>query len=273
MREETNSKLILPKIRGSNGNVSHFHHFFAGYYLPVLFNEPINQDNTLTVLSCGPMEKIWLHTPKFKFETIDFRCIKFKKFSEKISYFGYDGPGTPGKIFNHENIRLLKEKIFNIFDIDINEEPSKKEIIIINRGKAPEKDLRKSYGKKRGAQRRTIVNIDWLKKDISSYYPVRDVMMEGLSMRDQILLFRDAKAIIADHGSALSHMTWCSPNTPVFEICPLSYRKKIWFRRMGSICGLQHKQFINRVFVPADSLTIKQELLYCLENNKNFKNI
>jgi len=49
---------------------------------------------------------------------------------------------------------------------------------------------------------------------------VKILSLTGLSMRDQIHLFRDAKLIISTHGAGLSNLVFCRPGTLVYEMIP-----------------------------------------------------
>jgi len=51
-------------------------------------------------------------------------------------------------------------------------------------------------------------------------YGFREVKPETLCFRDQVRLFRDARVIVAPHGSALANLVFCSPGTRVIEILP-----------------------------------------------------
>jgi hypothetical protein len=66
---------------------------------------------------------------------------------------------------------------------------------------------------------RTIQNLDQV-QDCLSKYGFETVYVEGMSMRDQILLFQSAAFIVAAHGAALSNLLWCAPGTKVLEFMP-----------------------------------------------------
>jgi len=66
---------------------------------------------------------------------------------------------------------------------------------------------------------RTIQNLDQV-QDCLSTYDFETVYIEGMSMRDQILLFQSAAFIVGVHGAALSNLLWCAPGTKVLEFMP-----------------------------------------------------
>ncbi|MGA3205435.1 MAG: glycosyltransferase 61 family protein, partial [Bryobacteraceae bacterium] len=66
---------------------------------------------------------------------------------------------------------------------------------------------------------RTIQNLDQV-QDCLSTYGFETVYTEGMSMRDQILLFQSAAFIVGAHGAALANLLWCAPETKVLEFMP-----------------------------------------------------
>ncbi len=46
------------------------------------------------------------------------------------------------------------------------------------------------------------------------------VKLEKLSFEDQIILFRDAEAVVLPHGSGLANLVFCASGTPVIELLP-----------------------------------------------------
>ena len=67
---------------------------------------------------------------------------------------------------------------------------------------------------------RTIQNLDQV-QDCLSRYGFETVYVEGMSIRDQILLFQSAAFIVGAHGAALSNLLWCAPGTRVLEFMPV----------------------------------------------------
>jgi hypothetical protein len=66
---------------------------------------------------------------------------------------------------------------------------------------------------------RTIQNLDQV-QDCLSKYGFETVYVEGLSLKEQILLFQSAAFIVGAHGAALSNLLWCAPGTKVLEFMP-----------------------------------------------------
>lgn len=72
------------------------------------------------------------------------------------------------------------------------------------------------------AQYRSVVNEACVIEHLSSKGFVC-VCLENMSLADQIMLFKNAKFIIAPHGAGLVNMSWCNENAHIFEIYPSRY--------------------------------------------------
>jgi capsular polysaccharide biosynthesis protein len=75
------------------------------------------------------------------------------------------------------------------------------------------------YIARRSAPCRKLINepeiIDKLKN-----YGFYAVELERLSFQEQVQLFRNARAVVAPHGSGLANLVFCSPGIPVIELFP-----------------------------------------------------
>nr|RNJ68787.1 MAG: DUF563 domain-containing protein [Leptolyngbya sp. IPPAS B-1204] len=83
------------------------------------------------------------------------------------------------------------------------------------------------------------------------------VQLESLSFSEQVALFAHAKAIIAPHGSGLTNIIFCRPETIVVELVSPHYiRHYYWV--ISRLLGLQH------YFLVGDDLTCApvRELMY-----------
>ena len=56
------------------------------------------------------------------------------------------------------------------------------------------------------------------------------VTLEGMSLKEQIQIFKEASHVLAPHGAGLVNTIWCQPKTKIFE--------------------LQHKDFIGKKVYP-----------------------
>ena len=74
------------------------------------------------------------------------------------------------------------------------------------------------------------------------------VQAERLSLREQIGIFRQARAVCAPHGAALTNLVWCSPGCKVLEICSASYLNGC-YESIALNMGLDYRFLV----FPADS--------------------
>jgi hypothetical protein len=95
-------------------------------------------------------------------------------------------------------------------------------ILLLQRGEPDPFYLsEQSDAKLGGSIRRSIRNHAALLEGIVQCYgSASNVILEGLSLAEQIALFSSADVIIAQHGAALSNLIWSRPGTAVVEIVP-----------------------------------------------------
>lgn len=88
---------------------------------------------------------------------------------------------------------------------------------------------------------RTIHNLEQV-QDCLSKYDFETVYLEGMSMKDQILLFQSAEFIIGAHGAGLANLLFCEPGTKVIELMPsVEMRPFFWLisQKLGLVHGVQ----------------------------------
>jgi len=97
-------------------------------------------------------------------------------------------------------------------------------------------------GKTRGIKNQT---------ELASLFQKRDwivVDLEKLSFREQIGLFKEANAICAAHGAALTNLIWCNPGTKVLEIFADRFLNPC-YETIARLVRLDHRYLI----LPGDS--------------------
>jgi capsular polysaccharide biosynthesis protein len=75
-----------------------------------------------------------------------------------------------------------------------------------------------------------------------SRYGFETVYLEGMSTRDQILLFQSAEFIIGAHGAGLSNLLFCEAGTKVIELSPASEMRPFFWMisdKLDLVYGLQ----------------------------------
>jgi hypothetical protein len=87
--------------------------------------------------------------------------------------------------------------------------------------------------------------------ELANFLRLRNWMvtdLEELSFQEQIGLFRQATAICAAHGAAMTNLIWCSPGTKVLEIFPDRFLNGC-YETIARLVNLDHRYLI----LPGDS--------------------
>lgn len=92
----------------------------------------------------------------------------------------------------------------------------------INDGNSP----KKIYVKRGEVKYRKVIEEEWIIDFLNDNGYVI-CSMDGLSLKEQAGLFYNASEIIAPHGSALTNIMFCKPNTKLLELFPFNYPD--WF--------------------------------------------
>jgi hypothetical protein len=88
---------------------------------------------------------------------------------------------------------------------------------------------------------RTIANLSHV-QDALSKQGFETVYLEGMSMADQIVLFRSAEFVIGPHGAGLANLVFCEPGTKVIEFMPsIEFRPFFWLisEKLDLVHGIQ----------------------------------
>ncbi len=97
---------------------------------------------------------------------------------------------------------------------------------------------RRIYVDRRGSALRPLVNEAELVNALAGLGFVA-VRPEGLSLADQVRLFRGAELVVAPHGAALTSLGFCRPGTQVIELLMDAYCN--WcFRNLSGLMGLHY---------------------------------
>ena len=97
---------------------------------------------------------------------------------------------------------------------------------------------RRIYVSRLGNDRRALQNEAEVIAQVSRY-GFEVVELDGMDVREQILLFAQASHVVAPHGAGLTNLLFCHPGTVVCELLPSHYVN--WcFRRMASLRYLQY---------------------------------
>jgi len=88
---------------------------------------------------------------------------------------------------------------------------------------------------------RMIHNLAQVQARLSTF-GFETVYLEGMSVRDQILLFQSADFVIGPHGAGLANLLFCQPETKVIELTPtVEMRPFFWLtsQKLGLVYGVQ----------------------------------
>ena len=126
------------------------------------------------------------------------------------------------------NSRMSELRAYTIERLRIRA-PSKRSVVLIQREKSDEidRDREKLYAGQgrydsRGAARRFTdfePYAEVLERSLSREVDVRIVKLATMRFRDQVAVFRNALAVIGDHGAGLVNAIWSEPGLVVIEIC------------------------------------------------------
>lgn len=142
-------------------------------------------------------------------------------------------------IYKHENsVKFIKNKLHI-------PKSNPNYIVLIERGIGKDSCGKKckSYLKKNGKHRRSIVNHNELKNALKYKYgsKLKNVILENLSFYEQVKLFNKAKVIIGQHGAGFINMYWCPKKTKIIEIAPDKGSDNIMlFKKFCNILNLKH---------------------------------
>ena len=167
---------------------------------------------------------------------------------EYVSIDGWDSPlcDYSRKILRASNKMLLLLGLCAGLDADDCRSDDELRLMIINRMPSdPFYHSEKCELKTAGSDRRSLPNFDDLVRSLSHLSPTV-VSLEGLSLEEQIVLFKTHDLIIAQHGAALANVIFCHQGARVIEICPEEKIKRFkingdFFRVLS--CQMQCKFF------------------------------
>jgi len=101
-----------------------------------------------------------------------------------------------------------------------------------------------------GATSRRLVNSDEMLLALKGY---ETVVLEKMSIKDQMKTFAEASHIVAAHGAGLVNLLWCSPGTKVIEIQDRNMVHKKVYPVLSHHLGLKHTLLLaDTIPIPLD---------------------
>ncbi len=202
---------------------SHYWHFMAGYFLPVVSQEIISRQ--VFVKDCGqPMNKHW--------ETIKDREFKigFPQNHDPINLENYDRPNC-GNI-TRVGIKRFQEVFWR--NVGIPKVSKRPKYTLIDRGHQPQfYDRVKRIS---ASSRRHIQKIDEFHKELNAYRKFNLHYLENMPLSEQAKLFYTSDVIVLQHGAAMFNVIFCRPSTIVIELAKDCWR---YYGKWSSLCRIR----------------------------------
>ncbi|MEM9472415.1 MAG: glycosyltransferase family 61 protein, partial [Pseudomonadota bacterium] len=137
------------------------------------------------------------------------------------------------------------------------------DVLLIERG-----DPNQHYadvGRTSGSQRRSVPNIDVLRDLLKARHRTELLNLEDTDLASQIAVFRNARAVVAQHGAALTNIIWMRPGSLVIEIIPPrkvpEAADKEYFSRLAAEMAVRH----HYVFQEHDHAELTQSQMHQIQ--------
>ena len=130
----------------------------------------------------------------------------------------------------------LKRYVYNKFSLN----SSPKNICIIKRSvsKLRFSGDKTKYKFKTGIERkdRELENMDLLIKSIRNKYKIKEIILDNMSIREQLNIFANCKCLIGIHGAGMTNVIWLPDNSLVIEIRMKGFPRSIEYLSAASNC-------------------------------------
>ena len=114
--------------------------------------------------------------------------------------------------------------------------------------------------------------LQYIQRSIGPNHHIKGVVLEDMSMREQVELFSKTDVLIGMHGAGLTHIIALPPHATVLELFPYSYRRRLayYFHAITLWRGLRYVSWTNdisdndidgfntRISLPAISHQVRQ---------------
>ncbi|BAZ44166.1 TPR domain protein [Chondrocystis sp. NIES-4102] len=107
-------------------------------------------------------------------------------------------------------------------------------------------DLKRIYISRERAKNRQLVNESQV-NELLTKHGFQTIFLEEMSVLEQVATFANADVIVAPHGSGLTNLVFCSPNTKVVELFSPNYVRTDYLM-ISQQLNLQHYYLIGRNF-------------------------
>jgi len=233
--------------RREGGQVDHYNHYFGSVVLPLIDVKDTYQINKSVVYFMhgnGLFDEETLKLAEdlgIKLIIIDFQLFGVQPFGvlnekvETVSLPGYDfywtGDSTARIPSEYERI---KKRVRSHFGLDsklggrtnwlqsllgIERKQKTQKVILI--GRRQSQDYYKTLGRKSGADRRSVANIEDIITELATEFSdFNYVEFEDLALNEKAVLCDSADVIILQHGAGLMSSVFMRPGASLIEILP-----------------------------------------------------
>ena len=216
MSSRDSGLLVAPRNR--SGRIDHYFHFLHGYVCPMVYAlEGYSWPGNVGVVSVGALDGLWRDCRSLEVDILDPEEFERRWATApfRLEPRGFDSPRV------HETTPWpeVRRRMMRAFGVDPQVAPVESptpRILVVTRAGAQEGSA--GSGDRSGAARRSIPNIDAIAEALRPLGEVSVHSMEGLSLPQQMELFRSADLVVAQHGGAMANLAWCSPGTGLVEV-------------------------------------------------------
>ncbi len=278
MRNNTrieNSILLFPLNRGRAG---HYYHYMLGYLMPVVLYPDRTAGHT-SLVSVGLLDRI---TREVLGNDVDIvpepmlTQVRYPELRNRLSkIFGKSGvrQSLPGMIVkwamsralrkhNHDRLEVLSSfdnplryqrdqlsRFRNFVEARLADSIETRslsqagvDVLLIERGHPNQHYA--DLGRTSGSQRRSVPNLGCLRDLLQTRHRTELLNLEDTDLASQIAVFRNARAVVAQHGAALTNIIWMRPGSLVIEIIPPrkvpEAADKEYFGRLAAEMAVRH---------------------------------
>lgn len=205
----------------------HYFHFFYGYLVPFLNSCPPSHGVRYLFRSCGPvMNRIILGL-----EGYNTGIYENQQIDREVELTPHDNPE-----FTDLDFEMSRRRIFSL--IGLEESSVSRRLLVVHRSDPDEFYLREAFIRGSGKERRDVPNMREVFGNLDGFMDCRFLCMEGMSLRDQMMNFRDASCIVLQHGAAMSNLICCRRGTAVFEIG--TEHNAYYYKKLIGMAGVRH---------------------------------
>jgi capsular polysaccharide biosynthesis protein len=209
------SEVILKMVKNvpdKRGRFSHYGHFIHDFIVPLIHHIE-NSETKYTHIFLNDYTK-WTSLGNFRVMAEKILGVKITQLpQEDIDKLEYPKLIISTLSFGPYRPILFKNIISHVSNTLTLTESTYK-VILIERGKLKEGS---------GAHRRFLPNHKKLEKKLSNYFgPIfKNIILESISIDEQVSLFKNAEIVIGQHGAGLCNIVWMNkPNSLVIEFPP-----------------------------------------------------